>query len=203
MEPITLRSRPLDELVLTVVVDNETDTLSSVGADIPQHTEMIGHLGRSTPTTASSGHACFEVFDHLCVACHGFSVLLQGRVGSEVRTALFDAGPYGDVWLDNASRLDIDLAAIEVVFLSHWHWDHSGALPTRGPPPGTPNPSSSTCTPIDPTSGAWRRFRARSCSYRPNPASPTSPTPAPRSSPVVTPTFSVTASSSEVGRSSG
>jgi 7,8-dihydropterin-6-yl-methyl-4-(beta-D-ribofuranosyl)aminobenzene 5'-phosphate synthase len=130
MEPITLRSRPLDELVLTVVVDNETDTLSSVGADIPQHTEMIGHLGRSTPTTASSGHACFEVFDHLCVACHGFSVLLQGRVGSEVRTALFDAGPYGDVWLDNASRLDIDLAAIEVVFLSHWHWDHSGALPT-------------------------------------------------------------------------
>jgi 7,8-dihydropterin-6-yl-methyl-4-(beta-D-ribofuranosyl)aminobenzene 5'-phosphate synthase len=33
------------------------------------------------------------------------------------------------VWLDNAERLGVDLASIEEVFLSHWHWDHSGALP--------------------------------------------------------------------------
>lgn len=41
---------------------------------------------------------------------------------------LFDVGPYADLWLANAARLGIDLATIELVFLSHWHSDHSGAL---------------------------------------------------------------------------
>jgi 7,8-dihydropterin-6-yl-methyl-4-(beta-D-ribofuranosyl)aminobenzene 5'-phosphate synthase len=72
---------------------------------------------------------CIDVFGGLCVACHGFSVLATGRVGEESRTVLFDTGPHGDLWLDNAERLDIDLSTIETVFLSHWHWDHSGGLP--------------------------------------------------------------------------
>ena len=42
---------------------------------------------------------------------------------------LFDVGPYGDVWLANAGRLAIDLSSIDVLFLSHWHWDHSGGPP--------------------------------------------------------------------------
>jgi 7,8-dihydropterin-6-yl-methyl-4-(beta-D-ribofuranosyl)aminobenzene 5'-phosphate synthase len=42
---------------------------------------------------------------------------------------LFDVGPDGPLWLANAERLDVDLATIEVVVLSHWHFDHSGALP--------------------------------------------------------------------------
>jgi 7,8-dihydropterin-6-yl-methyl-4-(beta-D-ribofuranosyl)aminobenzene 5'-phosphate synthase len=42
---------------------------------------------------------------------------------------LFDVGPYEDLWLDNAARLGVDLAAIEALFLSHWHADHSGPLP--------------------------------------------------------------------------
>ena len=43
---------------------------------------------------------------------------------------LFDVGPYSDVWLANAERLSVDLSSIEVLFLSHWHWDHSGGIPT-------------------------------------------------------------------------
>jgi 7,8-dihydropterin-6-yl-methyl-4-(beta-D-ribofuranosyl)aminobenzene 5'-phosphate synthase len=42
---------------------------------------------------------------------------------------LFDVGPYAGLWLDNARRLGIDLAAIEHIFLSHWHFDHSGGFP--------------------------------------------------------------------------
>jgi 7,8-dihydropterin-6-yl-methyl-4-(beta-D-ribofuranosyl)aminobenzene 5'-phosphate synthase len=42
---------------------------------------------------------------------------------------LFDVGPYADLWLTNAVRLGVDLAKIQLVFLSHWHSDHSGALP--------------------------------------------------------------------------
>jgi 7,8-dihydropterin-6-yl-methyl-4-(beta-D-ribofuranosyl)aminobenzene 5'-phosphate synthase len=119
----------LDELVLTVIVDNETDTLSSVDAGLPQLPEIIGHVLRGTPTRRLDGHDCIPAFGSTCVACHGLSVLATARAGEQQRTVLFDVGPYGDVWLANAERLAVDLASIDAVFLSHWHWDHSGGLP--------------------------------------------------------------------------
>jgi 7,8-dihydropterin-6-yl-methyl-4-(beta-D-ribofuranosyl)aminobenzene 5'-phosphate synthase len=128
MEP-TARPPALDELVLTVLVDNETDSLSSIDEGIPQLPEIATHLARVAPTTLSGGHQCHQVFDRMCVACHGFSVLATARRGDETHRLLFDVGPYGDVWLDNAERLGVDLASIGQVFLSHWHWDHSGGLP--------------------------------------------------------------------------
>ncbi len=114
---------------MIVVVDNETDTLSSIDAGVDQVPEVASLLTRVPPTRHHDGHPGVCVFDHLCVACHGLSVLLHGRCGEEIHTVLFDVGPSGDVWLENAERLDIDLAAIECVFLSHWHSDHSGGLP--------------------------------------------------------------------------
>jgi 7,8-dihydropterin-6-yl-methyl-4-(beta-D-ribofuranosyl)aminobenzene 5'-phosphate synthase len=120
---------PLDELQLLVVVDNETDTLSTVGGGLPVLPEMT-HLVMRTPLTPLGGDEQGRVtFDKLCCACHGLSVLVTGRVGEVSRTVLFDVGPFADVWLDNAAKLDIDLASIDVVFLSHWHFDHSGGIP--------------------------------------------------------------------------
>jgi len=118
----------LDELRLLVVVDNETDTLSSIGEGIPQTPEVVQQLPRIAATRTHAGHPCKVVFDRLCCAGHGFSVLVTGRRGDRQRTMLFDVGPYADLWLANAARLGIDLATIELVFLSHWHSDHSGAL---------------------------------------------------------------------------
>lgn len=123
------RPAPLDELLVTVVVDNETDNLSSTDPGIPRLPEVASLLGRVAPTRRHEGHDAVPVFGHLCVACHGLSVLLTGRVGDERHSVLFDVGPYGDVWVDNARRLGVDISAIETVFLSHWHWDHSGGLP--------------------------------------------------------------------------
>lgn len=117
----------LDDLVITIVVDNATDTLSSIGAGLPQLPEMAHILGSVPPTGRYDGHDCVVSLDHLCVACHGFSALATGRRGAQTATVLFDVGPYGDVWLANAERLDIDLSTIDVLFLSHWHWDHTGA----------------------------------------------------------------------------
>ncbi|HEU5081944.1 MAG TPA: MBL fold metallo-hydrolase [Acidimicrobiales bacterium] len=119
----------LDELSITVVVDNETDTLSSVDPGVPQLPEAAGLLGRPDLACHRAGHDGTEVFGQLCVACHGFSALLTARAGDDTATVLFDVGPYGDVWLANAERLGIDLADIEVMFLSHWHFDHSGGFP--------------------------------------------------------------------------
>lgn len=126
---MTLRPTPLDELFVTVVVDNETDNLSTIDPGIPRLPEVASLLGRIPPSRTHEGHDAIPVFDHLCVACHGLSVVLRGRVGDETHTVLFDVGPYGDVWIANAERLGLDLSTIEAVFLSHWHWDHSGGLP--------------------------------------------------------------------------
>ena len=119
----------LDELEILVVVDNETDTLSSVDEGVPQIPEVVHLAARTAPSRIHEGYECKVVFDNLCCACHGFSVLITGRKDGEQRRMLFDVGPYPDVWLDNARRLAIDLASIERVFLSHWHFDHSGAFP--------------------------------------------------------------------------
>lgn len=120
---------PLDELEILVVVDNETDTLSSVDIGVPQVPEVV-HLAARTPSSRKyKEHECKTVFDQLCCACHGLSVLITGRRGSEQHSVLFDVGPYPDLWLDNARRLGIDFSRIEHIFLSHWHFDHSGGFP--------------------------------------------------------------------------
>ncbi|MGR9090389.1 MAG: MBL fold metallo-hydrolase, partial [Gammaproteobacteria bacterium] len=124
-EPI----KQLDELELLVVMDNETDTLSSVDEGLPQIPEVAQLAARLPASRHYEGHECKTVFDQLCCGCHGLSVLVTGRCGSEEHTILFDVGPYPQYWLDNALRLDVDLAKIECLFLSHWHFDHSGGFP--------------------------------------------------------------------------
>lgn len=125
-----LDTTPIDELTLQVLVDNETDTLSTVDQGIPQTPEGAVLAQRLPVTTTEAGHRCVTVFDQLCVACHGFSVLVTARRGEQQRTVLFDVGPYPEVWLGNAERHGVDLSTIEEVFLSHWHFDHSGGFPT-------------------------------------------------------------------------
>lgn len=124
-----MTSPALDRLELLVVVDNETDTLSSIDPGVSQLPEISSLMGRVPPSGEHEGHPTVCVFDHLCVACHGLSVLVVGRCGDETRTVLFDVGPYAHTWLDNADRLGLDLSSIELVFLSHWHADHSGGFP--------------------------------------------------------------------------
>jgi 7,8-dihydropterin-6-yl-methyl-4-(beta-D-ribofuranosyl)aminobenzene 5'-phosphate synthase len=120
----------LDELTITIVVDNATDTLSSIAPGIPQLPEIAYLLGGIPPSGQHDGHNCVVTFDQLCVACHGFSALATARQRNRTTTVLFDVGPYGDVWLANAERLSVDLSTIDVLFLSHWHWDHSGGITT-------------------------------------------------------------------------
>lgn len=121
-------SKLLDRAVVTIVADNETDTLSSPGNAV-QHPEIAHILDDYPPEFhLPDGNPAVSVFDHLCFGCHGYSALLTGWADDEKATMLFDVGPDANLWLGNAEKLQVKLHEIEVVFLSHWHWDHSGGF---------------------------------------------------------------------------
>ena len=56
----------LDELEILVIVDNETDTLSSVDEGVPQIPEVIHVAARTPPIREFEGHECKVVLDQLC-----------------------------------------------------------------------------------------------------------------------------------------
>jgi 7,8-dihydropterin-6-yl-methyl-4-(beta-D-ribofuranosyl)aminobenzene 5'-phosphate synthase len=87
----------LDELEILVVVDNETDTLSSVDDGVPQVPEVVHLAARTPPSRIYEGHECKTVFDQLCCACHGLSVLITGRLDGQQHRMLFDVGPYPEL----------------------------------------------------------------------------------------------------------
>jgi 7,8-dihydropterin-6-yl-methyl-4-(beta-D-ribofuranosyl)aminobenzene 5'-phosphate synthase len=54
----------------------------------------------------------------------GFSCMVQGME----KTILFDTGGDGEILLSNMKRMNVDPGQVDVVFLSHIHWDHTGGL---------------------------------------------------------------------------
>ena len=109
----------VDSLDIQVIVDNVTDSLSSVPSFI--ETEL-GGLGRRRGGAWVLGGDC------LCCAAHGLSCLLTVKSGGRSHSVLFDTGPEDRVFEQNVSRLGLDLGPVEAMVLSHGHWDHAGAM---------------------------------------------------------------------------
>jgi 7,8-dihydropterin-6-yl-methyl-4-(beta-D-ribofuranosyl)aminobenzene 5'-phosphate synthase len=109
----------VDSLEFTVLVDNATDSLSSVPKFV--ETEFAGLARRRGGHWVLSGGS-------LCCAAHGLSILITVRKGKTARTLLFDAGPEDRTFEQNVSRLGVDLGTVEAIVLSHGHWDHGGGM---------------------------------------------------------------------------
>jgi len=115
---VAARLRPVDSLETLVLVDNVTDSLSTVPEGVVNENATLLKAG----LREMSGEA-------KCCAHHGLSLVLAARSGDGVHHAMFDAGPEAYTVARNGERLGIPFGEIEAVALSHGHWDHGGGLP--------------------------------------------------------------------------
>ena len=109
--------KPVDQLDIHILVDNATDSLSSV----PKHIE---------PEFAYLQRKGMRVLSGKCICCanHGLSCLITAHRDGQTHTLLFDTGPEPDTFERNTCQLGIDLAGVEAIMLSHGHWDHAGGM---------------------------------------------------------------------------
>ncbi len=115
--PIAHGFQPVDGLEVHVLVDNVTDSLSTVPQGVVHE---WGHLKQSADFVLSG--------EALCCAAFGLSLVITARVGSASHVLLFDAGPEAYAIARNAERLKIAFGDVGAIVLSHGHWDHAGGL---------------------------------------------------------------------------
>ena len=113
---------PVDRVRVTVLVDNLTDPLLVDGEGIRRINwprAMAGALPRASAATAPES----GVPDAL-IAEPGFSALVRIERAGRERTLLFDTGVSANGMVENMRRLGLSATDIEVIVLSHGHWDH-------------------------------------------------------------------------------
>ena len=66
-----------------------------------------------------------EVYTEGLKSDWGFSCLIEEE---DIPRILFDTGANGSILLHNMEKLNIDPLSIDIIFISHAHWDHTGGL---------------------------------------------------------------------------
>jgi 7,8-dihydropterin-6-yl-methyl-4-(beta-D-ribofuranosyl)aminobenzene 5'-phosphate synthase len=120
VSPVELE--PVDRVRITILIDNLTDALL---VDQPGVTRVNWPrmFGGAVPNADARVSPKTGVPDAL-IAEPGFSALVRVSQGSRERTILFDTGVSPNGMAENMRRLGIDPGEIEVIVLSHGHWDH-------------------------------------------------------------------------------
>jgi len=114
---------PVDSVTVTTLVDNVTDMLLQNQG--PAKRPPLG--GASAPRLPAAFLEGSEAFD-APRAEHGFSVMVTVAKGGKERRILFDAGLTPDGLVENMRRLDLSPKDVEVIVLSHGHFDHTTGL---------------------------------------------------------------------------
>lgn len=109
---------PVDALEVDVLVDNVTDSLSSVPPDVVNEVPLL--MKNGTLKQAAG--------EYRCCAHHGLSLVITALRDGVRRTLIFDAGPEAYTVTRNGDLLQIPFGDARAVVLSHGHWDHAGGL---------------------------------------------------------------------------
>jgi 7,8-dihydropterin-6-yl-methyl-4-(beta-D-ribofuranosyl)aminobenzene 5'-phosphate synthase len=121
MEPISLE--PVDAVTVTTLVDNVTDLL--LGDEGPVTRSPITQAtDPMIPARFIEGGATGDALR----AEHGFSCLVTIEKSGRTTRVLFDAGLTPDGLIENMRRLEIPPTDIDIVVLSHGHWDHTTGM---------------------------------------------------------------------------
>jgi 7,8-dihydropterin-6-yl-methyl-4-(beta-D-ribofuranosyl)aminobenzene 5'-phosphate synthase len=121
MEPIALE--PIDAVTITTLVDNVTDLL--LGDQGPATRQTLAQaLAPAVPASFLEGGRTGDALR----AEHGFSCLVTIEQDGRVVRVLFDAGLTPDGLIENMRRLEIAPNDIDIVVLSHGHWDHTTGM---------------------------------------------------------------------------
>jgi 7,8-dihydropterin-6-yl-methyl-4-(beta-D-ribofuranosyl)aminobenzene 5'-phosphate synthase len=59
---------------------------------------------------------------------HGLSFFIQAKIGDDKVTVLMDTGPSSEALLHNVDSIGVNLEDVDVIALSHGHYDHTGGL---------------------------------------------------------------------------
>jgi 7,8-dihydropterin-6-yl-methyl-4-(beta-D-ribofuranosyl)aminobenzene 5'-phosphate synthase len=119
---LLIELQPVDRVRVTVLMDNVTDPLLGAQDRVERLSWPAALLG-AVPRAAARVSPDEGVPDAL-VAEPGFSALVRIGKGDRERTLLFDTGVSPRGMVENMRRLGIVAGEIEVVVLSHGHWDH-------------------------------------------------------------------------------
>jgi 7,8-dihydropterin-6-yl-methyl-4-(beta-D-ribofuranosyl)aminobenzene 5'-phosphate synthase len=112
---------PVERIRVTILMDNVTDLL------IPDQ-DAVTRFNAPKALAASAarvpGRFVDEGVPDALIAEHGFSALVRVEKDGRERTLLFDTGVSPTGMVENMRRLDLSLTDVEVIVLSHGHWDH-------------------------------------------------------------------------------
>jgi 7,8-dihydropterin-6-yl-methyl-4-(beta-D-ribofuranosyl)aminobenzene 5'-phosphate synthase len=127
----TRQLEPVDRVRVTVLMDNLTDPLLA-------DQERVGRLNWPKALAGGVPRAAARVSPEdgvpdALIAEPGFSALVRIEKGGRERTLLFDTGVSPNGMVENMRRLGLSPTDVEIIVLSHGHWDHVHQLAARFP----------------------------------------------------------------------
>lgn len=123
MTALRIELSATDRVEIRTLVDNQWDMLlrSSERAVRP-------NLGAAGTPAVEAPLFLDPSLPETLIAEHGFSALVSVTVGGRTRRLLFDAGLSPRALVHNLDVLQIAIADIEAIVMSHGHFDHVGGL---------------------------------------------------------------------------
>ena len=112
---------PVDSLTITTLVDNTTDLLLLDEGPAKRHPSA---RYPKVPARFLEGGQTAD----LLRAEHGFSSLVTIEKSGRTTRILFDAGVTPDGLVENMRRMEISPRDIDIIVLSHGHWDHTTGM---------------------------------------------------------------------------